>query len=136
MLPENVPQSEVFSRVLSPYLELFFDGYDLFVIMYGGSGSGKTHTLFGPENLQSEGDHGLMIRFVRSIFESYDYNEDEMTVKVSSFEVTNDDVRDLLGLGIVHILFFSISNVIPARKQLCALAHLGCTHCAGIPSIT
>ena len=52
-----------------------------------------------------------MSRFVRSIFESYDYNEDEMTVKVSSFEVTNDDVRDLLGLGIVHILFFSISNI-------------------------
>ena len=111
MLPENVPQSEVFSRVLSPYLELFYDGYDLFVIMYGGSGSGKTHTLFGTETLQSEADHGLMSRFVRSIFESYDYNEDEMTVKVSSFEVTNDDVRDLLGLGIVHILFFSISNV-------------------------
>ena len=53
MLPENVPQSEVFSRVLSPYLELFYDGYDLFVIMYGGSGSGKTHTLFGPETIGS-----------------------------------------------------------------------------------
>ena len=53
VLPENVPQSEVFSRVLSPYLELFYDGYDLFVIMYGGSGSGKTHTLFGPETIGS-----------------------------------------------------------------------------------
>ena len=74
-----------------------------------------------PETLQSETDHGLMSRFVRSIFESYDYNEDEMTVKVSSFEVTNDDVRDLLGLGIVHILFFSIFLTLHLHWSIVAL---------------
>jgi hypothetical protein len=33
---------------------LILDGFDLFVIGYGGSGCGKTFTLFGPGNSLSE----------------------------------------------------------------------------------
>ena len=64
--------------------------------MYGGKSCGKTYTLFGPEPgpLRSETHHGIMSRFVWRIFEKY--NEQEMTVKVSSFDVTNNDISDLL----------------------------------------
>ena len=96
VLPENTSQNEVFSRVLSPFLPLFFDGFDIFIIMSGAASSGKSYTLFGPEPgpLRSEADLGIIPRFVRHIFENY--NELEMTIKVSSFEVTNDDISDSL----------------------------------------
>lgn len=104
ILPENTPQSEVYSRVLAPFLPLVFDGFDLFVLTHGGSGCGKTFTLFGPDAgpLRSESDLGLIPRFVRHIFEYF--NEADMVVKASSFDVTNDDICDLL---------VSINNIRP-----------------------
>lgn len=93
VLPENLSQYEVYQKVLQPFLQLFFDGYDLFVILYGGSQTGKTFSAFGPE-LSHETDQGLFPRFVRQIFDNF--NESEMNLKVSSFDVTNDDVCDLL----------------------------------------
>lgn len=96
VLPDYSTQPEVFSRTLQPFVQLFFDGYDLFVIMYGGSGSGKTYTLYGPElGLEiSDKDLGLLPRFVDDIFA--DFKESQMSLKVASFDVTNDDVCDLL----------------------------------------
>jgi hypothetical protein len=55
VLPDDVSQSEVFTRVFdnprTSFIDLILDGFDLFVIGYGGSGCGKTFTLFGPNSL-------------------------------------------------------------------------------------
>ena len=103
VLEENNSQNDVYDKVLTPFLPLIYDGYDLFVILYGSKGCGKSYTLFGPqqnkqqaevvENYDSE--IGLVQRFVHQLF-GESYNQSEMKVKVSSFEVTNHDVCDLL----------------------------------------
>ena len=93
ILGENVSQEETFSKVVVPFLPLIYDGFDLFVITYGGSSTGKSFTLFGPDHgpLRAEADFGVVPRFAQHIFENY--NATEMAVKVSSFDVTNDDIR-------------------------------------------
>ena len=93
ILNENVSQEETFSRVLSPFLPLIYDGFDLYVITYGGTGTGKSYTLFGPDlgPLGTEDDAGILPRFAHHIFANF--NAAEMAVKVSSFDVTSDDIR-------------------------------------------
>ena len=104
VLPEDVSQSEVFTRVFdnprTSFIDLILDGFDLFVIGYGGGGCGKTFSLFGPNSLsepseiRSEADHGIMSRFAWRIFENLEH--EEMTVKVSSYEIINNEPFDLL----------------------------------------
>ena len=99
VLGEHVTQEDLFATVVSPFLPLIFDGFDFFVITYGGRSSGKSFTLFGPDHgpLRSEADFGILPRFVRHIFKNS--NATEMAVKVSSFDVSNDDISDLLSRG-------------------------------------
>lgn len=81
-------------------------GYDLTVLAYGQSGSGKTWTLTEPRR-------GLVALFARDLFshlrdgQKSDWDEDEpqrrwderyrYEVSVSNVDVDNDDVHDLLG---------------------------------------
>ena len=104
VLPESITQEDVFSKVLLPFSPCIFDGYDLFVITYGGKSTGKSYTLFGPDPdpLRSEADLGLLPRFLHHIFgkiKAPEFNEIQTAVKVSSCDVTHDDVSDLLSTG-------------------------------------
>jgi hypothetical protein len=96
ILTEDTDQGQVYAKSLQPFVPLIFDGFDLFVIVYGGADSGKSYTLFGPNSgpLRSESELGLIPRLIRDLFQYF--VETEMTVKASSFDVTNDDIRDLL----------------------------------------
>ena len=98
VLGENASQAQVYDKVFAPFFTVICDGFDLFVILYGGSGCGKTYTLFGPQTAQTELEDGLIPRFVRQVFNE-NYHQFETKVKVSSFEVTNHDISDLLVHG-------------------------------------
>ena len=68
---ESSTQEDIFCQI-AQFTEVVLDGYDLTIVGYGQSGSGKTHTLFGPDNAlglpNSENEFGLLQRFVRSLF--------------------------------------------------------------------
>ncbi len=89
-------QESVFVRTLQPFVPLIFDGFDVFVLVYGGASCGKSYTLFGPQPpLRSESELGLIPRLVRELF-NYEIGDDnDVTVKASGFDVSNDDVCDL-----------------------------------------
>ena len=44
----NTGQEEVYLSSLDPLLTTLLDGYNVSVILYGASGTGKTHTMMGP----------------------------------------------------------------------------------------
>ena len=94
LLGENESQNDVYKKVLAQYFPVILDGFDLFVIMYGGSGCGKSYTLLGPQSERTDSELGIIPRFVNQVFENF--NQHVMKVHVSSFEVTNDIIRDLV----------------------------------------
>ena len=69
-------------------MALVADGYDLTVLAYGQSGSGKTHSLFGPgqtghqagfslDPTVGEAQLGLLPRFVRSLYNQASSHNDQ-----------------------------------------------------------
>ena len=104
---DSATQEAIFSQSLAQFTEVVLDGYDLTIIGYGQSGSGKTHTLFGPDNAlglpNSEADFGLLQRFVRCLFHKVEQVDEErkphIIFTVSSIDVDDHDVRDLLTDG-------------------------------------
>ena len=101
VLEENDSQNDVYDKLLTPFIPLIYDGYDLFIILYGSKGCGKSYTLFGPQNKKKtevenyDSEIGLVQRFVDQLY-GESYNPSNVKIKVSSFEVTNHDVCDLL----------------------------------------
>ena len=97
-------QEHMFLTSLEQFIEVVLDGYDLTIIAYGASGSGKSYTLFGPDNAlglpNSENEFGLLQRFVRSLFHRAEKVEENrkpnIIFSVSSIDVDDNDVRDLL----------------------------------------
>lgn len=62
------------------------NGYNLTLLAYGVTGSGKTHTIFGTAE-----DEGIAMRCCRHLFQC-----EPSQVKFSYMEVYNENVRDLL----------------------------------------
>ena len=97
-------QEHIFLTSLEQFIEVVLDGYDLTIIAYGPSGSGKSYTLFGPDNAlglpNSENEFGLLQRFVRSLFHRAEKIEESrkpnIIFSVSSIDVDDNGVRDLL----------------------------------------
>lgn len=62
-------QSEVYQTVVSPLIEEVLAGYNCTVFAYGQTGTGKTHTMIGPEiaELKSSWDDVSKVYFVSFI---------------------------------------------------------------------
>nr|CCC91767.1 putative kinesin [Trypanosoma congolense IL3000] len=73
VIGDDTPQAEVMSRIGRPILQHVLDGFNGTILCYGQSGSGKTHTMIGPEGglpehfLDSD-EAGILPRFVRELF--------------------------------------------------------------------
>lgn len=84
---------------MSELLEKSFEGYNATVLAYGQTGSGKTHTM-GTSNLSLNDaeEMGILPRVIREIFNVRRANEKsvEMILKISYFEIYNDNIIDLL----------------------------------------
>lgn len=78
------------------------DGRSATVFVYGATGAGKTHTMFGEKD---EAQQGLIYRGVREVFVNVEARaasrpgEPRLEVKVSFLELYNETVRDLLQEG-------------------------------------
>ncbi|KAL3666450.1 hypothetical protein V7S43_008698 [Phytophthora oleae] len=92
-------QADVHNTALQPLLASLMHGFNVTVLAYGQTGSGKTHTMGGAETseLQSGNDDGLILRFVRDLFNALGTEASlKTTIKVSFLEIYCDEIRDLL----------------------------------------
>ena len=95
----NSYQDEVFASSTEPLLTPYLDGYNVSVILYGASDTGKTFSLVGPDNIPAlnEENFGIVPRLVRALFRALDEQRDTSSViEVSYVEIYNEEIRDLL----------------------------------------
>jgi len=109
-------QEEVYAWTCEPLVQKAMkEARNMTVFVYGATGAGKTHTMFGAEE---EDEQGIIFRTVREVFEqiesqklepptkdewreNFDVDEDgeRFEVRVSFLELYNENVRDLLQDG-------------------------------------
>lgn len=77
--------------------EAFLNGMNCTVFMYGQTGAGKTHTLFGPPNfsLMSEEEWGICPRFLSNML-THSESDSSMKLRASAVELYFNDCNDLL----------------------------------------
>lgn len=87
-------QEKVYECVGKEFLNHNLEGYHTCIFAYGQTGSGKSHTMMG-----SDSDPGLIPRTCTDLFDRIERMTSgnvTCTVRVSYFEVYNEQVRDLL----------------------------------------
>lgn len=87
-------QGHVYDCVGREFLDHNMEGYHTCIFAYGQTGSGKSYTMMG-----SEAEPGLIPRTCTDLFERIEKMTNAnvtCTVRVSYFEVYNEQVRDLL----------------------------------------
>lgn len=87
-------QGKVYECVGREFLDHNMEGYHTCIFAYGQTGSGKSHTMMGNDT-----DPGLIPRTCQDLFERVEQMTSgnvTCTVRVSYFEVYNEQVRDLL----------------------------------------
>ena len=75
------------------------EGYNATILAYGQTGSGKTYTMGTSNmNLNDESEMGIIPRVIRDILSIRSEREKsiEMVLKISYFEIYNDNIIDLL----------------------------------------
>lgn len=89
----DTPQVEVYEEI-RPLIGPLLDGYDVCVLAYGPTGSGKTHTMTG-----YQADSGLNPRALHDLLMEADRRKDDyqVDIRVRMAEVYNETVRDLIG---------------------------------------
>lgn len=91
MFDEDETNRQVFMRVMWPYLPSFYDGYNVSILAYGQTASGKTYTMKGANN-----HYGIIPLTLNHIFEHLKDGALTTSVKVSYFEIYNEQIIDLL----------------------------------------
>ncbi|XP_037027783.1 kinesin-like protein KIF19 isoform X2 [Bradysia coprophila] len=111
---EDSTQDEVYQTTTSPLIKDVLQGLSAAVFAYGATGSGKTHTMLGPnpkkaatpsselppKTTSKQGD-GLMVKAIDEIFRYVDESDNptEFKVSISYLEIYNELIRDLLNPG-------------------------------------
>nr|XP_029709616.1 kinesin-like protein KIF19 isoform X2 [Aedes albopictus] len=115
---EKSTQEEVYKTTTTSLVQDVLNGYNAAVFAYGATGSGKTHTMLGPNpkraaaasdqgdnttvaSAKSQQDSGLMIKAVADIFKFIEAaeNPDNFKISLSYLEIYNELIRDLLNPG-------------------------------------
>ncbi|XP_065072856.1 kinesin-like protein KIF19 isoform X2 [Ochlerotatus camptorhynchus] len=114
---ESSTQEEVYKTTTASLVQDVLNGYNAAVFAYGATGSGKTHTMLGPNpkraaaasdqgdttvaSAKSQQDSGLMIKAVADIFKFIEESEnpDHFKISLSYLEIYNELIRDLLNPG-------------------------------------
>uniref|UniRef100_A0A060SWN0 Kinesin-like protein n=1 Tax=Blastobotrys adeninivorans TaxID=409370 RepID=A0A060SWN0_BLAAD len=87
-------QESVYDNIGSEFLDHNMEGYHTCIFAYGQTGSGKSYTMMG-----NDSNPGLIPRTCMNLFSRIDALMAEnvsCTVRISYFEVYNEQVRDLL----------------------------------------
>ncbi|CAK7913484.1 kinesin-like protein Cin8p [[Candida] anglica] len=102
-------QASVYTRVALPLFRDFFGGFNVTILAYGQTGTGKTYTMCGDTTTTSitstsntstpslTEDAGIIPRVLTELFANLKRNvDDDFIVKCSFIELYNEELRDLL----------------------------------------
>lgn len=96
-------QELIFLKAIGPVFKEFLNGFNVTVLAYGQTGTGKTYTMCGnsSEWVQSKGiqiskTSGVIPRVLDQLFKQLNTNNDDYVVKCSFIELYNENLRDLL----------------------------------------
>eukprot|EP00978_Attheya_sp_CCMP212_P009324 scaffold22023_cov47-Attheya_sp.AAC.1 len=109
---DETEQAKVYTSSVSRLVCDFINGYTATCLVYGMTGSGKTHTMFGPtlddtfwSSAESGYMQGIVPRACSDIFDILQYRKDnlnltmEAKLSVSYIEIFGNDINDLLKGG-------------------------------------
>lgn len=85
MLDGKTTQESAYLKTCDEMVNRFLRGYNISYLAYGQSGSGKTHTMFGPEK-----DEGIIFRAAQKIFKA-----SGIVVEISIVQLYEDKLYDL-----------------------------------------
>ncbi|CAH6720093.1 kinesin-like protein Cin8p [[Candida] jaroonii] len=94
-------QGLIFEKVVTPLFKDFLNGFNVTILAYGQTGTGKTYTMYGKEDdeINDSGfihkNSGIIPRIISDLFEKINDNEDFM-IKCSFIELYNENLKDLL----------------------------------------
>ncbi|KJE96623.1 kinesin family member 11 [Capsaspora owczarzaki ATCC 30864] len=94
-------QIEIYNEVVAPIMTEVLMGYNCTIFAYGQTGTGKTYTMEGRRtegnySFQSDPEAGIVPRALHNLFEVLESQDAEFSIKVSSLELYNEELRDLL----------------------------------------
>ncbi|CAG8445487.1 15018_t:CDS:2 [Funneliformis caledonium] len=104
VFPPETTQQEVYERAVENLVDKFLEGYNVTILAYGQTSSGKTYTMGTADNpstpLQFK---GIIPRAMSTLFNimnnSSIYLNRKFSITVSFIEIYNEDLIDLLGEG-------------------------------------
>ncbi|CAG8522752.1 8877_t:CDS:10 [Gigaspora rosea] len=100
--PES-SQKDIYDRCIKSMVDKFLEGFNVTILAYGQTSSGKTHTMGTADNLTSpQESRGIIPRSMATLFScinSAQYKNRKFTMKVSFVEIYNEDLIDLLAEG-------------------------------------
>lgn len=82
---------QIYQKAIHPHMDNLKQGYNTSIILYGVTGSGKTHTVFGELGNNRSQDKGIIYYATQQIFK-----EEKMHLYLSYIEIYNETVTDLL----------------------------------------
>ncbi|CAG8494623.1 40522_t:CDS:2, partial [Gigaspora margarita] len=93
-------QKEVYERAVKKMLDKFLDGFNVTILAYGQTSSGKTHTMGTSNDITSSAESvGIIPRAMATLFSavnSTQYKSRKLSMRVSFVELYNEDLIDLL----------------------------------------
>lgn len=119
---EASTQEEVYQTTTAGLVKDVLDGFNAAVFAYGATGSGKTHTMLGPNprkaatpasetappNTSQAGGDGLMVKAIADIFQHIEQAEDPKKFKVSDdYRVINFYFHAICPLNCQHSCIWS-----------------------------
>lgn len=102
-------QASIYNQVASPLFKDFINGFNVTILAYGQTGTGKTYTMCGDVTTNTSNsnsnstrltlgeDAGIIPRILNELF--YELSKDDVSdymVKVSFIELYNEELKDLL----------------------------------------
>ncbi|KAL0211498.1 hypothetical protein P9112_009796 [Eukaryota sp. TZLM1-RC] len=104
VFPPQSTQDEIFTTVDQLVMDAI-DGFNCTIFAYGQTGTGKTFTMQGPDEILhdfeqfSTEDAGIIPRAVQLVFDRLRTDYHDFTVNCSHLELYNEELIDLLGDG-------------------------------------
>ncbi|RIA92757.1 P-loop containing nucleoside triphosphate hydrolase protein, partial [Glomus cerebriforme] len=96
-------QKDIYDKAVLKLIDKFLEGYNVTILAYGQTSSGKTFTMGTSDNESIEpDDKGIIPRAISTLFTSMSsaqYKTRRFSIKVSFIEIYNEDLIDLLGEG-------------------------------------
>ncbi|CAG8460397.1 8435_t:CDS:2 [Acaulospora morrowiae] len=100
--PES-SQQDIYEKAIVKLVDKFLEGYNVTVLAYGQTSSGKTHTMGTADNSSIPFESkGIIPRAMTTLFNQTNepkYRSNKFSIKVSFIEIYNEDLIDLLGDG-------------------------------------